>query len=116
MKYDLSPAAIKDRAHRGARRLDETHSQWAQDVDQTKIDESHPRYSVAGQIASKDPEWDGRFNYRSFGFESIQEAAAEGFYFTVDEDGFSRSEWNTVEENRLLTIAWKGLIGARNKT
>ena len=52
-------------------------------------------------------------NIESIDIDSIQEAASEGFYFTVDKDGFVDSTSDTVEDNELLTEAWKAEILSR---
>ena len=113
----MSKDDITSRVKRGAARFDSQKSDWwsLENVNVESLDQSHPRFDVIGQNRKNEPGWDGRFDYTVLELESIQQAAQEGFYFTVDECGFSRADWDTVEENKRLTDAWKKEIEARRK-
>ena len=127
MKYDLSRRAIVRRVRQGAKRYDEMKPDWwtTENVDLDILDESNPRRSVAGQNRNQEktlaPQrgkcdvWGGSWIYCEFGFITNQQAAAEGFYFTIDKDGFSAAEWDTVRENELLTEAWRSEVLVRRK-
>ena len=109
---------VANRVAKGAKRYDQQKPDWwsKKNIEIESLHQGHPRADVVGQNRKNEADWNGQFDYSVLGLGSIQEAAAEGFYFTVDEDGFTDSKSDTVKENELLTEAWRQEILARRRS
>lgn len=117
MKYDLSTQAIAARVKKGAKRYDSLKPDWWEpsNVDLGLLDQSFIKHSVVGQNRKNEGRASESWNCTVLGFLNTYEAAMEGFWFTIDKDGFSRAAWDTSKENDLLTEAWKVQILARRR-